>query len=192
MTRNLLIVSICMLCSVFVSAQNMMEWTADRPLRVEDFEAPAPNSDQMQSASGSFSVSYEFGGLSLITTRNLNAFVHCNFQKDASYFDNADEIATQRMLAYQQLIFDVYELEARNVRKRFFEERSRLLTKGPGVIYQEVAAEHARLLSRVEEETFHGSNADEIARLANWVSNEMDKLSDYCIDCKPEKKRKKD
>jgi len=169
-----------------------MEWSADQPLRVEDFEAPAPNSADMQSASGSFSVSYEFGGLSLITTRNLNSYVHCNFQKDASYFDQADEAATKRMLAYQQLIFNMYELEARNLRKRFFEERTRLLTKGPGEIYQEVAAEHARQLTKVESETFHGSNMEEIKRWNSWVLEEIKKLSDFCIDCKPSKKKKKD
>jgi len=192
MIKNLFILIFFALGILSSSAQNFLEWSADRPLRVEDFEAPAPNSGQMQTASGSFSVSYELRGLSLITTQNLNPYVHCNFQKDASYFDQADKEATQRMLAYQQLIFDVYELEARNLRKRFFEERTRLLTKGPGEIYQEVAAEHARLLSNVENETFHGSSSDEITRLTKWVKEEIEKLSDFCLDCKPVKKKKKD
>ena len=181
-----------MFTSFVSSAQNFLEWSADQPLAVQDFEAQAPNSGQMESASGSFSVSYEFGGLSLITTRNLNSFVHCNFQKDASYFDRADDETTQRMLAYQQLIFDVYELEARNLRKRFFEERTRLLTKGPGDIYQEVASEHAKILSKVESETFHGSSPEEIARWSSWVHEEINKLSDFCLDCKPSRKKKKD
>jgi len=192
MIKNRLILFVLVLVTNISSAQNFMEWSADQPLRVQDFEALAPNSEDMQSASGSFSVSYEFGGLSLITTRNLNSYVHCNFQKDASYFDQADDEATQRMLAYQQLIFNMYELEARNIRKRFFEERTRLLTKGPGEIYQEVAAEHARQLTKVESETFHGSNMEEIQRWNSWVLEEIEKLSDFCIDCKPSKKKKKD
>lgn len=191
MTKKLVIIFVLVLSAMFASSQNIMEWSADHQLTVDDFEAPAPNSGQTQSVSGSFSVSYEFGGLSLITTRNLNQYVHCNFQKDASYIDRADEATTQRMLAYQQLIYNVYELEARNLRKSFFEERTRLLTKGPGDIYQEVAAEHARLLSKVESETFQGASMDEITRLNNWVLEELEKLSDFCIDCKPSKKKSK-
>lgn len=191
MTKNLIIIFVLVLSAMFASSQNIMEWSADHQLTVDDFEAPAPNSGQTQSVSGSFSVSYEFGGLSLITTRNLNQYVHCNFQKDASYIDRADEATTQRMLAYQQLIYNVYELEARNLRKSFFEERTRLLTKGPGDIYQEVAAEHARLLSKVESETFQGASMDEITRWNNWVLEELEKLSDFCIDCKPSKKKSK-
>ena len=192
MIKNLFILFVLGLSTLFSTAQNFMEWSEDKPLRVEDFEATAPNAENLQSASGSFSVSYEFGGLSLITTRNLNSFVHCNFQKDASYFDKADETATKRMLAYQQLIFNMYELEARNLRQRFFDERTRLLTKGPGEIYQEVAAEHARQLAKVESDTFHGSNIEEIRRWNEWVLEEIEKLSDFCIDCKPSKKKKKD
>ena len=192
MTKNLLILFVFLLSTTLSFSQNFMEWSADQPLRVEYFEAPAPNSEDLQSASGSFSVSYEFGGLSLIIKRNMNSFVHCNFQKDASYFDTADETATERMLAYQQLIFNIYELEARNLRKRFFEERTRMLTKGPGEIYQEVAADHARQLTKVENETFHGANMEEIQRWNSWVLEEIEKLSDFCIDCKPSKKKKKD
>lgn len=192
MIKNRLILFVLVLVANFSSAQNFMEWSADQPLRVQDFEALTPKSENMQSATGSFSVSYEFGGLSLITTRNLNSFVHCNFQKDASYFDQADDAATERMLAYQQLIFNMYELEARNLRKRFFEEHTRLLTKGPGEIYQEVAAEHARQITKVETETFYGSNLEEIQRWNSWVLEEIEKLSDFCLDCKPSKKKKKD
>lgn len=192
MIKNLFVIFVLVASVGSISAQNFLEWSADHQLSVSDFEMPAPNSGQSQIVSGSFSVSYEFGGLSLITTRNLNQYVHTNFQKDASYIDRADETTTKRMLAYQQLIFNIYELEARNLRKEFFEKRTRLLTKGPGEIYQEVAAEHARLLSEVESETFQGASLDEIIRWNNWVLEEIEKLNDFCIDCKPSRKKKKE
>lgn len=190
MIKIYLITLLLVFAAFAVPAQNFLEWSADHPLTAEDFEAPAPNSGQIQTASGSFSVSYEFGGLSLVTTRNLNQYVHCNFQKDASYIDRADEATTKRMLSYQQLIFNVYELEARNLRKRFFDERMRLLTKGPGDIYQEVAAEHAKILARVESDTFQGASIQEIKRWNDWALQEIEKLSDFCIDCKPSKKKR--
>lgn len=191
MIKNLLLIVLFVFTAAIVPAQNMLEWSAEHPLSVKDFEAPAPNNGQMQTVSGSFSVSYEFGGLSLITTRNLNQYVHANFQKDASYIDRADDTTTERLLAYQQLIFNVYELQARNLRKKFFDERGKLLTKGPGPLYQEVAAEHSRLLAKVENETFQGASMDEIKRWNEWVLQELKKLNDFCKDCKPSKKKKR-
>jgi len=191
MTKYLYTICVLLFVATTVVGQNIIEWSADYRLQVEDFEAPAPNSGQMQTALGSFSVSYEFGGLSLVTTRNLNQYVHCTFQKDASYLDKADAATTQRLLAYQQLIFNLYELEARELRSKFFNERGRLLTKGPGDIHREVEAEHSRRLSEVESDTFHGSGTAEITRWNKWTLEEIEKLSDFCIDCKPSKKKQK-
>ncbi|MFV0590743.1 MAG: hypothetical protein ACK5M7_05115 [Draconibacterium sp.] len=189
MLKSFFLVLFFTFSTAIVSAQNMLEWSANRLLSVEDFQAPAPNNGQMQSVSGSFSVSYEFAGLSLITTRNLNQYVHANFQKDASFIDRADDATTKRLLAYQQLIFNVYELEARKLRKKFFDERGKLLTKGPGTLYQEVTAEHSKLLGKVESETFQGASMDEIMRWNDWVLKELEKLNDFCKDCKPSKKK---
>jgi hypothetical protein len=191
MIKHLTIIAALAFVATLASAQNMLEWSADHRLTVDDFEAKAPNTGQMQTVLGSFSVSYEIGGLNLIATRNLNQYVHCNFQKDASYIDQADEATTQRLLAYQQLIFNLYELQARNLRKKFFEDKSRLITKGPGVMYEEVNAEHTRLISKVENETFHGSSSEEIERWTKWTLQELEKLGDFCLDCTPVKKRKK-
>ncbi|MCK3683340.1 hypothetical protein [Maribellus sp. YY47] len=189
MIKKLLFLVLFAFTATVVWAQNMLEWSEDHPLTVKDFEAPAPNNGQMQTVSGSFSVSYEFGGLSLISTRNLNQYVHANFQKNASYIDRADAATTNRLLAYQQLIFNVYELQARNLRKKFYDERGKLLTKGPGLLYQEVAAEHSVLLGKVESETFHGASMDEIKRWNEWVLQELEKLNEFCKDCKPSKKK---
>jgi len=171
-------------------AQNDLQWSADYQLTVEDYQAQAPNTGAMQTVVGSFFVEYEMGGFNLITTRNLNKNVSCYFQKDASYFDKGDAAGTKRLLRYQQLIFNLYELQARNLRKKFFEERSRLLTKGPATLYKEVAAEHTRILSEVESETFHGQSSEVITKWLHWTDEELEKLSDFCKTCTPKKKKK--
>lgn len=145
----------------------------------------------MQTASGSFYVSYQMGGINLITTRNLNKNVSCYFQKDASYFDKGSEDANKRLLKYQQLIFNLYELQARNLRKKFFEERRRLLTKGPSGLHREALKEHNRLIAEVESDTFHGAVSEEIEKWNKWTLQEIKKLNDFCKDCKPSKKKKK-
>jgi hypothetical protein len=169
-------------------AQNELEWSVDHQLTVADYQAKAPNTGAMQTAMGSFYVEYEMGGINLITTRNLNKNVRCYLQKDASYFDKGDEASTKRLLRYQQLLFNLYELQARRLREIFFVERMRLLAKGPATLYKEIAAEHALILSEVENETFHGQSSEDITRWLKWTDEELNKLADYCKTCKPSKK----
>lgn len=191
MIKNLFILSILLCLSQFIYAQSSIEWSADYKLSKEDFKMEAPNSGQTQTATGSFSVSYEMGGINLITTRNLNKNVAATFQKNASYINKGNAEGTARFLKYQQLIFNTYELQARNLRKKFFENRTRLLTKGPSSMHQEALAEHNRLLSEIESETFNGSSSTEIEKWNNWTLQEIEKLSDFCKNCTPIKKKKK-
>ncbi len=185
------IITLIILLFPFVNmAQNTLEWAEDYLLTSEDFQAKAPNTGTMQTISGSYYVEYEMGGLNLIANRNLNSYVTCYFQRDASYIDDADEANTTRMLSYQQLIFNLYELQARKLRQKFFDERKRLLTKGAGTLYNEVAADHARLVSEIESETNHGYSSDEITKWLAWTDQELEKLSDFCKTCKPQKKKK--
>lgn len=190
MIKQFLTILILGFFTLSVGAQNMLEWSENDYLKVDDFQAEAPNTNQLQASSGSFSVSYEIGGLNLITTRNLNKNVVAQFQKDASYIDKADEETTKRMLDYQQLIFNLYELQARKLRQKFFEERGTILTKGPGELYEVVSTEHNKLLAKVQSETFYGASLEEIEKWNQWTLQEIEKLGEFCKDCKPKKKRK--
>lgn len=190
MKKHLFLIILLFLSVHFSSAQNIIEWSEDYKLTLDHFQGKAPNTGQMQSATGSFSVKYEVGGINLITTRNLNKNVSATFQKDASYFDKGDEKSTLRLLKHQQLIFNLYELQARNLRKKFFEERTHLLTKGPSELHQAVLAEHNRLLSEIESDTFHGSITEEIEKWNTYVLQEIETLNEFCKECKPSKKKK--
>nr|WP_319512639.1 hypothetical protein [uncultured Draconibacterium sp.] len=191
MTKTILLLSITILLSVAAGAQNLIEWSADYQLTKDDFQAEAPNSGQMQTASGSFYVEYETGGLNLVMNRNMNENVSCYFQKDASYIDEGTEEATARLIRYQQLIFNLYEIQARNLRKKFFEERKTMLTKGPSELHQQAYADHAKLLSQVESDTFNGTLDSEIDKWMKWSLEELDNLGDFCKTCKPKKKKRK-
>ncbi len=191
MTKTIFLLSITLLLSVAANAQNIIEWSADYQLQKSDFQAEAPNSGQMQTASGSFSVEYATGGLNLVLNRNMNENVSCQFQKDASYMDDGTEEATARLLRYQQLIFNLYEIQARNMRKKFFEERKTMLTKGPSELHHQAYAEHAKLLSQVESDTLNGTLDPEIDKWMQWSLEELDKLGDFCKTCNPKKKQRK-
>ena len=182
---------IFLLSTIYGFAQNKIEWSDGYNLSKDDFQAQATKSGSFQSATGSFYVEYEIGGMNLITNRNLNKNVSCYFQKDESYIDDGDDDSTQKIIRYQQLLFDIYELQARNLRKKFFEERKTILTKGPSVLREEVASEHATLLSKVESETNEGSELLKIEKWEGWVKNELKVLADYCKTCKPKKKKQK-
>lgn len=169
------------------TAQDQIEWLADYHLKIEDFKGEPGSTDLTQALYGSFYVQYEMKGVSLITTRNLNKYVTALFEKGESFVVNSTNV-TDRHLNYQQLIFNLYEIQARNLRKKFFTERSRLLTKGPSVLHQEALAEHKNLLSEVESDTFYGQSSDEIDKWMAWSLQELEKLHDFCKDGQPNKK----
>lgn len=181
-----------LLLPVAALGQNNLDWDQNYHLSVADYQAAAPNTGTMQTVSGTFYVAYEMGGMNLITTRNLNKNVSCYFQKDASYIDKGNKADTKLMLRYQQLIFNIYELQARNLRRKFFDERTRLLTKGPGVLHQEALTEHEKLLAQVESETNNGHRSEVISEWLIWTKDELEKLSDFCKTCKPRKKKYRD
>lgn len=191
MTKNLFISIFLIALACTSNAQNTIEWAEDYKLTLNDFISKEPKTGQMQTATGSFSVTYEMGGVNLITTRNLNKNVSATFQKDASYITTGTKESTTRLLNYQQLLFNLYELQARNFRKKLFTERTHVLTKGPAVLHQEALAEHNRLLSEIESETFNGSVSEEITKWNQWTLQEIGKLNDFCKECKPSKKKRK-
>jgi hypothetical protein len=170
------------------TAQNTIEWREDYTLKPSDFLADPP-SGEMQKVLGTFSVSYEMGGLNLITKRNLNENVSCIFEQDESYISNADEAATLDMLRYQQLMFNLYEVQARALRKTFYEKRKELLTKGPASLREAVSREHEKLIADVESQTQYGHVAAAMNKWEKWTKNELEKLSDFCKTCNPKKKK---
>ena len=172
-------------------AQTQIHWSDDYKLKVEDFKGTPPNSGFEQNAVGSFVVSYEIGGGSLITKRNLNKYVSCIFQTKGSYIDKGSEEGTARLLSYQQLLFDLYELQARKLRQKFFQQRTRLLTKGPSAMRKEAAKEHAKLFAQIEDDTWHGQNSEEIEKWSERINAELKTLHEFCKDCKPTKKKRK-
>ena len=127
--KNLILISIVSLFSITLVGQNKIEWSSDYKLAKEDYKAEAPNSGKQQTVLGSFFVGFQVANYTLMTTKNLNKAVSCYFQKDASYIDKGDSVSTAELLRYQQLIFNTYEINARYLRQKFFEERKRLLWK---------------------------------------------------------------
>jgi hypothetical protein len=173
-----------------LKAQNKIEWSDDYEFSESDFQAEAPNSRAMQTVLGSYSVVFQVSGYNIVASRNLNKYVSCYFQKDASYLDDGDSIAIAELLRYQKLTFDIYELNARYLRQRFFNERKRVLLEGTSKLREEVSAEHSRLLARVDKETKHGNDTYRVRKWELWIKSELERLGDFCKECRPVKKKK--
>ncbi|WP_421918347.1 hypothetical protein [Marinifilum sp.] len=171
--------------------QNKIEWSKEYKLKKEDYLAEAPNSGKQQTILSSFTIGFQVANYSLITSRNLNRTVSCYFQKDASYIDNGDPSSTSELIRYQQLLFDLYELSARNLRKKFFVERKRLLWEGSTVLYEEVTSEQTRLIAKVDRETEHGNNLTKLAEWEATIAEELKRLSDFSKDGRPKREKKK-
>lgn len=187
MKKYLFLISLFLI--VHATAQNKIYWNDDYKLKIEDYEATPPNTGYIQTVYGSYYIGLELHNYELWFKKNLNNNVYCYFQKDASYFDAGDSATTTLLLRYQQLIFDIYELDTRKLRQKFYTDKKRLRAQsGPNIMLEEALADNAKTISKIEKETRNGTLVREIEKWEAWVKSELDKLSDFCQDCKPKKK----
>ncbi len=183
--KHILIISLLLTVNQLLFAQNLIEWSEDYQLQAEDFLATAPNSGIAQTICGSFYLGYEISNYEMLISRNLNHTISCYFQKDASYIDKGDPDATAGLLKYQQLQFNLNELEARILRKKLVDEKSRLRKEGIEQLHQEASAETVQIFSIIEKETNHGSRWDELDRWQIIIAQKLDSLSTFCKTCTP-------
>jgi hypothetical protein len=169
--------------------QNKLEWTDNYKLNIEDFQANAPNTGSMQTVQGHTTIQYQFANYELIASKNFNKNVTCYFYRTASWIDKGEN--TQILLRYAQTTFDLNEWMARELRKRFRENKGQLLNGKQNEIYEQLAKEFADIQSQYSKDTDFGTVDVNQAEWENKVKENLNLLSDFCKACKPTKKKTK-
>ncbi|MEM9936871.1 MAG: hypothetical protein AAF824_24800 [Bacteroidota bacterium] len=95
------------------------------------------------------------------------------------------------LLKYAQTTFDLSELSARKLRKKFYENRMGLSAGKAEIYYSEVSAEMSALLSRYAKETDFGNIPEKQDEWEAYIQELLAEYADFCKDCKPPKKKKK-
>jgi hypothetical protein len=169
------------------TAQDKLEWTDNYKLTLDDFLANPPSTGTIQTVQGHTFIEYKFSNYELLGSKNFNKNVTCYFLKTASWIDKGEN--TGKLLGYAQAVFDMNEWMARELRKRFRENKKLLLAGKQNEIYEKLAAEFANIQSRYSKETEYGSIQSTQMEWETKIEDELTKLADYCKTCKPARRK---
>lgn len=180
--KNGYLTLILLFSTLSIFGQSKIEWSENYSLQADDFMASAPNTGTMQSVYGYTTIEYQLLNYQVLFSKNFNDNVISYFHRSASWLDKGEN--ANQLLRYSQILFDMSEWMARELRKRFRENRKMLLSGKQNEIYDQVIKEFAEIQSQFARETSHGQDLEKLSEWQTKVRNELDKLRNYCKTCK--------
>ncbi|MFD2530462.1 MULTISPECIES: hypothetical protein [Polaribacter] len=180
--KNFINLAFLLLLFVFpVSGQELLEgqkrWSATEKLSLEDYSIKKNYDDAILSQ---FLISYESKGFDFFK-KNLNSRVENIFIGKGSYIDTTKINNLEKQLEFQQLQFDLAEIQARKFRKRLFLGKKKLV-KGFEVmklISNEISNEFAEIRMRFINETNNGNNLKVLEVWKSKVKSELKELNEF-------------
>ena len=139
-------------------------WSSDVKLTIGDFKIKISdaNNDAVYSQ---FMVSHYVGGFDF-TKRNLNHKIGNVFLGNASWIDTTKVQSIEKQIDFQQMQFDLAEIQTRKFRKRILKEKRKLI-KGFDIVNKinnEIMAELSEIRAVLIQETESGRNEEEVKR----------------------------
>ncbi|SHM80850.1 hypothetical protein [Polaribacter sp. KT 15] len=180
--KNFINLAFLLLLFVFpVSGQELLEgqkrWSATEKLSLEDYSIKKNYNDAILSQ---FLISYESKGFDFFK-KNLNSRVENISIGKGSYIDTTKINNIEKQLEFQQLQFDLAEIQARKFRKRLFLGKKKLV-KGFEVmklISNEISNEFAEIRMRFINETNNGNNLKVLEVWKSKVKSELKELNEF-------------
>ena len=191
-----LLLLLVILSNGLIAQENRLEWEPFHSLSIQDFQGPktAVNEDidNVFVQSGvTLDFAFEMSNIELMFTKNFNDKVGCTFNRDAAVIMAPDSLRAKRLIALVSYDFDLSELYARKIRKELFENKK---TFSDASFFQpyfdKMIAERNKVSSWVYTETDFGNKTALLEKEHQAVKKELTELSDFCKECKPQKKRK--
>lgn len=171
MTCKLLVIAFFALTfsSAQITSSSEKEWSAENRLNINDFLIQTNINSSSDKIYSQFAITHAISGFDFMK-RNLNQKVKNTFISRASWIDTSqttNEINAQ--IEYQQLQFDLAEIQTRTIRKQAFINK-RTITKGLDVIEQivnDALVEFSNQRLKLFQETNGGSDQ---RKLKEWKS----------------------
>lgn len=161
---------------LLLGGDNYIEWSADRKLEWDDFRGPVDEESSF--------AAHTWSKISLGWDCDDDVFTFtavAKFDKDQSW--KRDNISP-KLLAHEQLHFDITELYARRMRKHFQQ-----VPDGCALSNEEVESQFNAILKDwrdrqklYDKETAHSKNQAEQARWEQMVAGELKTLSKYAVN----------
>jgi hypothetical protein len=134
--------------------ENLIEWSASRKLKWEDFRG-TPNPTSTNAALTNSSITVEFG----YNNKGLTHSIKCRFNKSLSW----GRIKNDYILNHEQGHFDIAELHARILHKTLeaYEFNASTVSKDVNKIHGDVMNQHVQTQKMYDLETNHSIDSAE-------------------------------
>ena len=135
MKRIFLRIILSVICLNFSFGQELQEgqkrWSSDSKLTIDDFKIKISdeNNDVVFSQ---FMISHSIGGFDFMK-RNLNQKIGNIFLGNASWIDTTKIASIDKQIDFQQMQFDLAEIQARKFRKQVLKDK-RKIAKGFDIV----------------------------------------------------------
>lgn len=159
-------------------------WSSETKLSLDDFKIKVSDGTN-EIAYSQFMITHAIGGLDFMK-RNMNQKVGNIFLGNASFIDTTRVENIKEQLDFQQMQFDLAEIQARNFRKRVLKDKSQL-TKGFDVINKinnEIMSELSEMRLTLMRETDTGRNEQKVAEWKEKIKIDLNALDDFRFENK--------
>ncbi|WP_157491125.1 hypothetical protein [Flammeovirga sp. SJP92] len=173
-----------------------IQWKEDIELTFEDFRSP---STQVSNTLSSYSIQsgvmlemgYQMTGYELMFKKNFNQAFKATFNSNAAIITAPNMEMAQSMVDYAQVEFDLAELYTRKIRKELFLNKKTF--SNISIFQSYFTMHHQKMLSEMSQllnESDFGRKKEVLESKHLEIQSELEKLSDFCFDCTPVKKKK--
>lgn len=159
-------------------------WNSNDKLALEDFKIRI-NNENTEVVYSQFMITHAIGGLDFMK-RNLNQKISNIFMGNASWIDTTKVESMEHQIEFQQMQFDIAEIQARKFRKRILQDKGQL-AKGFDIVNQinnEIMAEFSEIRLEMMRGTESGRNERKIEDWKERIAEELKELDEFRFENK--------
>ncbi|TYB76934.1 hypothetical protein [Bizionia myxarmorum] len=188
MNRIILGILVSAICLNFTFGQELQDgqkrWSSDTKLTIDDFKIKISDNSN-DAVFSQFMISHAIGGFDFMK-RNLNQKIGNIFLGNASWIDTTKISGIDKQMDFQQLQFDLAEIQARKFRKRVLKDK-RLISKGFDIVNQinnDIMEEFSEMRLDLMRETESGRNDQKVEEWRQKIATDLKELDEFRFDNK--------
>ena len=154
-------------------------WSITDKLTIQDFKFSPPVSSQ-EIAYSQFIIAHKINAFDAMK-RNLNQRVDNIFHGRGSWIDTLNIENIEEALGFQQLQFDLAEVQARKFRKQLLQNKGKILG-GFEIVNQisdDIMAQFAEIRANMVTETDYGRNEEAVKLWEERIATELEELDQF-------------
>ncbi len=171
--------------------EGQKHWSATLKLTVDDFKIKTTDNTN-DAVYSQLMISHSVSGFDFMK-RNLNKNIQNLFLGNASWIDTTKVESIDKQIDFQQMQFDLAEIQARKFRKRILKD-NRKISKGFDIVNKisnEIISEFSKIRLELMRETEGGRNKQKITKWKEKIASRLKDLNEFRFENNKKIKLKK-